>query len=62
MLRTLYMNKLMLYSTLCRIIIFIYFNFWSVVRVVFGKIKFSALMCRKFKYLFEDIATSVPND
>ena len=36
----------MLYSScFCRLIILISFNFWSVVRVVSGKISFTALLC-----------------
>ena len=42
------MNKLLLYSScFCRLIL-ISFNFWSVVRVVSGKINFTALLCREF--------------
>ena len=47
--RTLYMNKPLLYSgCFCRLIILISFNFWSVVRVVSGRIIFTALLCREF--------------
>ena len=39
LLRTLYMNRPLLYSwCLCRLIILISFNFWPVIRVVCGKI------------------------
>ena len=49
LLRTLYMNKPLLYSScLCRFIILISLNFWSVVRVVPGKINFAALLRREF--------------
>ena len=49
LLRTLYMNKPLLYSScFCRLIIFISFHFWSVVRVVSGKINFTALLRRVF--------------
>ena len=49
LLRTLYMNKPLLYSScFCRLIILISFNFWSVVRVVSRKINFTALLCREF--------------
>ena len=52
LLRILYMNKPLLYSgCFCRLIILISFNFWSVVRVVFGKINFTALLCREFNLL-----------
>ena len=38
LLRSLYMNKPLLYSScFCRLIILISFNFWSVVRVVSGR-------------------------
>ena len=48
LLRTLYMNKPLLYSScFCRLIILIS-NFWSVVRDVSGRIKFTALLCREF--------------
>ena len=48
LLRTLYMNKPVLYSSyFCRLIILMSFNFWSVVRVVSGKINFTALLCRE---------------
>ena len=46
--RNLHMNRPLLYSSsLCRLIIFIFFNFQSVVRVVSGKINFTDL-CRGF--------------
>ena len=46
------MNKPLLYSgCFCRLIILISFNFRSVVRVVFGKINFTALLCREFNLL-----------
>ena len=49
LLRTLDMNKPLLYSgCFCRLIILISFNFWSVVRVVSGRINFTALLCREF--------------
>ena len=49
LLRSLYMNKPLLYSDcFCRLIILISFNFWSVVRVVCGRINFAALLCREF--------------
>ena len=50
LLRTLYMNRpALLYSScLCRFIILISFNVWSEVRIVFGKINFTALLCREF--------------
>ena len=52
-LRTLYMNKPMLYwSCLCRLIIFISFHSWSIVRVVSVNINFTALLCRKFKLFY----------
>ena len=39
------------------------FKFWvSIVRVVSGETKFSALLCREFNIFFENIATSVPQD
>ena len=43
--KELYMNKPLLYSSwFCRLIILIAFNFWSVVRVVSGRINFTALL------------------
>ena len=49
LLRSLYMNKPLLYSgCFCRLIILISFNFQSVVRVVSGRINFTALLCREF--------------
>ena len=48
LLKTLYMNKPLLYS-ICfyRFTIVISFNFWSIIRVVSGKINFTALLCRE---------------
>ena len=34
-----------------RLIIFVFFNFWSVVGVVSGNIKFTTLLCREFNLL-----------
>ena len=49
LLRTLYMNIPLLYSgCFCRLIILISVNFWSVVRVVSGKINLTVLLCREF--------------
>ena len=49
LLRSLYMNTPFLYSScFCRLIILISFNFWSVVRVLSGRINFTALLCREF--------------
>ena len=49
LLRTLCMNKPLLYSSwFCMLIILVSFNFWSVVRVVSGKTNFTALLCREF--------------
>ena len=49
LLMSLYMNKPLLYSScFCRLIILISFNFWSVVRVVSGRINFTAVLCREF--------------
>ena len=49
LLRSLYMNKPLLYSScFCRLIILISFNFWPVVRVVSGRINFTAFHCREF--------------
>ena len=63
LLRTLYINKpLLYYSCLSRLIILISFNFWSVVTVVSGKINFTAFLCREFDLLLENISTSVPHD
>ena len=48
-LRALYMNKPLLYSScICRLIIRISFNIWSVVTVVSGQINFTALLCKEF--------------
>ena len=45
-------HEQLLYSDcFCRLNILISFNFWSVVRVVFGKISFTALLCREFNLL-----------
>ena len=39
------------------------FYFWSVVRVVSGKINFTGLLCREFNiFLRTSITTSVPHD
>ena len=63
LLRTLYINKPLLYSScFSRLIILIPFNFWSVVTVVSGKVNFTAFLCREFNLLFENISTSVPHD
>ena len=52
LLRTLYMNKPLLYSVcFCRLIILISFNFWSVVRVVSGRINFTPLLWREFNLI-----------
>ena len=49
LLRTLYMNKPLVYSScFCRLIILISFSFWSVIRVVSGRINITALLCREF--------------
>ena len=60
LLRTLYTNKPLLYSScFCRLIILISFNFWSVVRVVVrvvsGKINFTVLLCREFNLLLRTL-------
>ena len=63
LLRTLCMNRPLLYSIcccFCRLIILISFNFWSVIRFASWKFNFIAPLCREF--LFEDIATSIPHD
>ena len=53
LLKTLYMNKPMLYSVcFCWFIILISFNFWSVIIVVSGKINFTALLCREYVISF----------
>ena len=60
LLRIVYMKIPLLHSScLCRLIILISLNFWSVVRVVSGKINFTALLCREFTYF---LRTSVPYD
>ena len=62
LLRTLYMNKPLLYSgCFYRLSILISFNLWSVVRVVSGKINFTALLYRDF-FFNGDITKSVPHD
>jgi len=53
LLRTLYINKpLLYYSCLSRLIILISFNFRSVVTVVSGKINFTAFLCRECDLFF----------
>ena len=63
LLRTLYINKpLLYYSCLSRLIILISFHFWSIVTVVSGKFTFTAFLCRESDLFFENISTSVPDD
>ena len=59
LLRTLYINKpLLYYNCLSRLIILISFNFWSVVTVVSGKSKCTAFLCREFDFfLFFNLRT-----